>query len=62
MNNCCAEVLEKYLEKVISNSTKCLTCKFNHGGWCFWGMDCIANDFEYYKTDRVKVKEGEQTE
>lgn len=51
MNNCCAEVLEKYLDKIISNSTKCSTCKFNHGGWCFWGYECIANDFKHCKIE-----------
>lgn len=42
------EIINDYLAEVIKNSDICFSCRYNHGGCCFWGFECIQNNFDYY--------------
>ena len=45
------EILNEYLQEIISTAHHCAHCKYNHDGICFFAYICIKQEFSEYNED-----------
>lgn len=39
------EAIENFVQSIITCSSRCACCKYNHSGTCWFSYRCIKNDF-----------------
>lgn len=45
------ELLNDYLQEIVSTARHCAHCKYNHNGICFFAYICIKQEFSMYDED-----------
>ena len=45
------DVLNKYLQEIVSTAHHCAHCKYNHDGTCYFAYICIKQEFSEYDED-----------
>lgn len=51
------KVLNDYLAEVVTNSSICQYCRYNHNNICFFAYNCIRKDFKYYNEEEEEEEE-----